>query len=38
LVNATGDDLDHFPTVRCKMTAKPELPGQHDLLAFKIDG
>jgi len=36
-IDPTGRNLDHFAAVECKMGPKPELPGQHDLLALEVN-
>jgi hypothetical protein len=36
-VDPAGNNFDHFAPVAGKVSAEPELPGEHDLLSAKID-
>src|SRR4051794_91630 len=36
-IYAAGGNLDHVAAVECEMATKPELPGQHDLLALEVN-
>src|SRR4051794_11168462 len=35
-VDAARNNFDHIAAIECKMSAEPELPGQHDLLLLEV--